>query len=416
MRTLAPKMRLLIVFARAYPWRSAVMLTCLLLAAVFEGLGLSSLLPVLSIVTGKDAVPGANSSKLESMITTALAGVGLEPTLGILLSVLVGAMVVKSGLMIIAQREVGYTVAHVATDLRLEFLRALLASRWEYYIRKPVGSVANAFATEAFRASQAYLYGITIASLFVQVVVYAALAIAASWQATLGAAAVGSVALLALSRLVGMTRRAGTRQTRLMKSLIGRLTDVLWAVKPVKAMARERLIAPLLEHETQRLNKALRKEVLSKEALRALQEPLLVGAISLGLFVALSWFAIEVDKVILLALLFGRLLGHLNRMQKLYQRMAACDSAFWSLRSAIDESEDQRERSGGALVPDLRHAVTLREVDFAYDDHQVLHDVSLDIPAGKVTVIVGPSGAGKTSVVGPGLRFGAAASRQDMRR
>ena len=47
-------------------------------------------------------------------------------------------------------------------------------------------------------------------------------------------------------RLVRMARRAGTRQTRLLKSTLGRLTDSLQAVKPLKAMARETLFGPML--------------------------------------------------------------------------------------------------------------------------------------------------------------------------
>ena len=40
-------MRLFLYFARAYPLATALMLGCLLLAAVAEGVGLSTLLPVL---------------------------------------------------------------------------------------------------------------------------------------------------------------------------------------------------------------------------------------------------------------------------------------------------------------------------------------------------------------------------------
>ena len=184
-------MRLLVVFARAYPRRSLIMLGCLLLAAVADGLGMSTLLPLLGMMTdsrsGTDAEQVATSA-LEQYVGSFLGLFGLSPTLGILLSTIVFAMVLKALLVLLAQRQIGYTVAHVATDLRLELIRALLASRWQYYVRKPIGLLSNAFATEAFRASQAYLYGTTIISLAIQAVVYAMIAVSASWQATVGAA------------------------------------------------------------------------------------------------------------------------------------------------------------------------------------------------------------------------------------
>jgi ATP-binding cassette subfamily C protein len=393
----ADTMKLLLVFSRAYPGRTLLMLACLLLAAVAEGLGLSTVLPLLGIVA--DRSPSDSHNQISRTVTDVLARIGLEPTLGTLLALIVAAMFVKSALVLVAQRQIGYTVAHVATDLRLELLRTLLGSRWSYYVRKPVGVLANAFATEASRASQAYLYGATNVALAIQATVYFCVALSTSWQATLGAAGLGVFTILLLNRLVRMTRRAGARQTRLLKDLLGRLTDILYAVKPLKAMARETLVGPLLEHKTQRLNRALQREVLSKEALNALHEPFLVATIGAGLYVAVARWGLPIDRVMLLALLFGRLLGHLQRMQKNQQRMVACDSAFWSIRQTIDEAAAESEPVQGDQPTTLTRAIALRDVTLRYGDNTVLDGASLEIPKGRVTVIVGPSGAGKTSIV-----------------
>jgi ATP-binding cassette, subfamily C, bacterial len=390
-------MRLLIMLARAYPGRTALTLVSLVLAAFAEGLGLSSIMPLLSLVAGNSNAAMDNS--ISRAITSALARVGLAPTLEVLLGLIVGTMFVKAGLVLLANREVGYTVARVATDLRLELVRTLLNSRWSYYVSKRVGILSNSFATEAYRASQAYLYGATNVALAIQATVYFYVAAATSWQATLGAAALGFVTIALLNYLIRTTRRAGAKQTSLLKDLLGRLTDILYAVKPLKAMARESLVGPLLEKKTQRLNRALQREVLSKEALDALHEPLLVATVCAGLYVALSKWGLPIDRVILLAILFGRLLGHLQRIQKNHQRMAACDSAFWSIRETIDEAAAARETTEGTETPSLTRAIELRDVTLAYGSKVVLDHTSLVIPKGQVTVIVGPSGAGKTSIV-----------------
>jgi ATP-binding cassette subfamily C protein len=351
--------------------------------------------------TGPDpgsAVERGNSG-LEQVVGNVLAGFGLQPSIGRLLVIIVGGMALKAGLVFLAQKQVGYTVAQVATDLRLALIRALLAARWEYYVRQPVGGLANAFATEASRAAQAYLEGASIVALMIQAVLYTFLAVVVSWQATLGATVVGVLIVYALNRLVRMTRRAGARQTALLKALLGRLTDALYAVKPLKAMARETLIGPLLERETQHLNRALQREVLSKETLRALQEPMLVGSLAGGLYVALTYWALPLKTLILLALLFGRALSSLNKVQREYQAMVSRESAFWSLRGTIDRSQAEREIVQGKERPMLRDELALKQVSFSYGDSPVLHEVSLGIPAGQLTAIVGPSGAGKTSIV-----------------
>lgn len=398
-------MHLLIYFSRAYPRRTLVMLVCLLLSTLAEGLGLSSLLPLLNLAAqanGEARLLGGGKSvpsSFEQAISTVLAWFGLVPSVGLLLIVIVCGMTVKSALSLLAQKQVGYTVAQVATDLRLKLLRSLLAARWEYYVRQPVGMLANSFATEAARTAMAYQYGTAIVSLTIQAVLYLSLAAAVSLPVMLSASATGCAIGFGLKHLVRKTRRAGMRQTSLLKALLGQLTDVLFSVKPLKAMAREALVGPLLEEETRRLNRALRREVLSREILKSLQEPLVIAALAGGAYVALRWGHLPLDTLLLLAILFARTVTCLNKIQKEYQSMVACEAAFWSLRSMIERATEQREPPSGGVTPTLSKAVTFRHVSFAYTEHPILQDVSLEIPAGQLTTIIGPSGAGKTSIL-----------------
>lgn len=395
-------MRLILTFARMYPKQSLITLGCLLLAAVAEGLGLSTLLPLLGLATSQPgSAEGAftkGSSPLSRMIGNALSGLGLELTIGTLLIVIVAAMFLKAGLMLLAQKRVGYTVAKVATDLRLALLRAVLSARWSYYLRQPVGGFSNAFATEANRASQAYLHGATIMALVLETLLYLTIAATVSWQVTLSAALVGLLIVGGLGGFVRMTRRAGKRQTSLLKALLARLTDVLFAVKPLKAMARADLIGHLLEKETRQLNRALQRDVVSKEAVKALQEPLVVSALAGGLYIALTFWALPLNSLIMMALLFGRTLSSINKVQKQYQQMVAGDSAFWSLRETIARAEAEREDLPPGTSPSLCREISLQDVTLSYGNHVVLRSASLQIPVGQITAIIGPSGAGKTSI------------------
>ena len=396
-------MHLLIVFARMYPWRSLLMLGCLLLAAVAEGIGLSTLLPLLSLATEADAglppASGHKQSQLEQVIRTVIAAVDLHPTIGMLLALIVVSMTLKATLVLLAQKQVGYTVARVATDLRLALIRAILVARWEFFVRQPAGSFANAFTTETSRAAHAYQSSATIVAALIETFLYTGIALAVSWQATLVAITVGMLIVVSLHRFVRMTRRAGKRQTLSLKALLGRLADMLYAVKALKAMARETQVALLLEKETRRLNRALRREVFSKEVLKALQEPIIVAVLAGGMYVALTYWAVPLKTLILMALLFGRALASFSKVQKQYQQMVTGESAFWSLQDTIERSQAARELSLGTAQPMVRRDITLREVNFSYNDHRVLRQVSLAIPVGQVTAIVGPSGAGKTSIV-----------------
>jgi ATP-binding cassette, subfamily C, bacterial len=394
-------MRLLLVFARAYPRRTLLTMLCLVLAALADGLGVSSILPLMRLAVPGAAAPVMGSrgnTALEERVLALFHAIGLEPTMRALFALTLTGMLLKALLLLVANRQVGYTVAHTATTLRLDLIRALLTTRWEYYVHQPISHVANAFAREAQLAAEAYLRATTILAFVVQAVVYTVVACLVSWQAAAVALAGGAAIVMVLSRLVRLARRAGARQTKLMRTLLARLTDTLHSVKALKAMAREPLIAPVLEGETQRLNRALQREVISTAAMDSLQEPLIFLFLATSLYVAVALLAMPLAGVVMLVFLCARLLGAVSRVQKDFQYMAVRSSAFWALRDLTRRAQAAVEVLPGGRSPSLQREIRLASVGFAYEQDLILRDASLVIPAGTLTVITGPSGGGKTTV------------------
>ena len=103
--------------------------------------------------------------------------------------------------------------------------------------------------------------------------------------------------------------------------------------------------------------------------------------------------------VMILILLLGRILGKLGKVQKQYQQMSFLESGYWSMIETLETAQKMSEPKLGERKPELRQAIRLERVSFAYSKNNVLNDVSLVFPAGKITAIVGASGAGKTTIV-----------------
>ena len=391
-------MRFLLTLSRRYPLHSSVMVLALLLAGILEGIGISMLLPILSIAAGKQSGSHAGSA-IERMVSEGVSALGITPTVGNLLIVLVVAITLKSIMVLLAKKQVGYTVARVATDIRLEMLQTLLDSRWQFFLKQPIGRLANAMATEASRASKAYMHGIIMAAEFVQAAVYGIIALLVSWQVTIIALAAGLIILYGLKHFVHKARRAGLRQTELLKSLLALLTDTLQSIKPLKAMGRENQSDFLLEKKTKRLNRALQKQVLNKEILKAFQEQMVTLVLVAGLFFMMVYWKMELPSIIVLILLASKLLKQLNKVQTRYQEMAIFESAYWSLKDSINTMKKEREILTGSRKPTFKDSIRLDHVSFAYDDHYVLQDASLVFPVGCITAILGPSGSGKTTIV-----------------
>ena len=320
-------MRLLLTLARRYPFHSSVMILALILSGVLEGIGLSMLLPILSIAAGKQS-DGDDDSAIERLVSDGFAALGITPTVGTLLLVLLVAITLKSMMMLLAKKQVGYTVARVATDLRLEMLKTLLGSRWQFFLKQPIGRLANSMATESTRASKAYMHGVIMTAEFVQAGVYGTIALLVSWKVAMIALVAGLIILSGLKHFVQKARRAGLRQTKVLKSLLALLTDTLQSIKPLKAMGRESRSDFLLGKKTNRLNRALQKQVLNKEILKAFQEQMVTIVLAAGLFCMLVYWKMELPSVIVLILLASKFLKQLNKVQTQYQEMVILESAY----------------------------------------------------------------------------------------
>jgi ATP-binding cassette subfamily C protein len=370
------------------------MLLSLVVAGVVESVSLTTMLPLVSVMLGDNA-----HSTFGTHVVDALHMLGLEPSIVVLLTIIVVGMAASSLLILVANRQVGYTVAHVATDLRVDLINATLGSRWEYYLKQPGGALANAVATEAYRASTAYEHAANMVALSIQAVAYAVIALIVSWQAALVCLFVGLGILLGLRGLVKTSRRAGKSQTSLMRDLLVSLSDTLGSVKPLKAMAREDIADSLLRHQATELNAAMEKEVTSRETLRALQEPLLAILAAAGLYTGLVVWELPLSSVMVLIFMVVRVLGLMHKAQQRYHRMAAQESAFWALREAVSTASREAEPLGGNVQPTLTRGVEFKNLSFTYEGRTILKDASFSFPVGTMTTLVGPSGAGKTTML-----------------
>jgi ATP-binding cassette subfamily C protein len=398
-------MRLMLTFFRAYPWQTVVMLVALLMAGIAEGVGLSALLPLLNIAIKNDARRGGNEqieppqNEFERVVVEILNDLGIHPGIGVLLLIIVLGVTLKNLLLLVAQKQVGYTAAQVATDLRLEILRAVLRSKWEYFLHQPIGRLTNSLATEAQRSSDSFVNGAMVITLVLQAIIYGAVAIALSWKATLISLTAGMLIIGISHFLVRMARKAGKKQTNLLISLLAKVTDTLQSVKPLKAMAREHLADSVLAMKTSKLNKALRRQVFSTAVLKAAQEEMFAIVIALGMFVALVKLEMPLATVMVLVVVLGKMLSQLGKVQKQYQKVVVGESAFWSLKQGIQDAQRAEESLSTGTSPTLQRSVHLDAVSFGYDQRLVLADVNLEIPAGRLTTLIGPSGSGKTTIV-----------------
>ena len=92
-------------------------------------------------------------------------------------------------------------------------------------------------------------------------------------------------------------------------------------------------------------------------------------------------------------------------LSQFYNVFQAAGAALEKLAGVIEESPTVPESASPARLADVKGAVSLEGVTFAYRERAVLHDVNLAIPAGQIVALVGETGAGKTTIARLIARF-----------
>jgi ATP-binding cassette subfamily B protein len=229
------------------------------------------------------------------------------------------------------------------------------------------------------------------------------------WQLALVALGVVPV-LFALTRAYGRRLHGQAKEAKqLESSALSVVHEVLGAVRVVKAFGQE-------EREHQRF-----VTWSHKGASAQLRIALMTGLLSLlvGLTLAGGTAAtlyLGVRHVQSGELTLGELLVVMAYLAQLYGPLEALSKKFADLQGSLvcagraftllDTAPDVVERPNAKPIGRAAGAVTLQGVSFAYGDGpRILHDVSLDVPAGSRVGIEGKTGAGKTTLLSLLTRF-----------
>ena len=108
-------------------------------------------------------------------------------------------------------------------------------------------------------------------------------------------------------------------------------------------------------------------------------------------------------------ILLFKLYDPVRKFAYFYNSFQQAMGASASIFTFFDTEDDVKERTHPAVLKDFKTAIRFCDVGFSYSteegEHQILHNIDLDIQAGEVLALVGPSGAGKSTLVNLIPRF-----------
>ncbi len=393
---LAPMLHILRTFFTAEGARPGVVLICLLIAGLAEIVSISSLFPALLQISGESSeLPPA----FQTVLDTLLFPLGPSPSFLSLTVVVMLAMVLRAVMQGTANAYTGFSAARVVKRMRLAVLERLMNARWSAYSSLPSGRLANTLSVDVSRAGQAYMQSTRFVTALAQTLVYAVLALMTSPVLALAALAGTLILVITLGKLITISRRAGAKQTLATRELVVNVSDALSNIKPIRTMNRSRQFLDSFAASIGRIEHSYRLMVVAQQVLSRGSEVLLALLAGAAIYAAHQVLGMSLAALAVSSFIFFQAFGVVQRLQTIVQRASEMEAALTSVKKLTADLGDDGERTGGKPAPGLKTGCRFENVSFSHGDTPIISDVTIDIPAGQITVLQGPSGAGKTTLV-----------------
>lgn len=377
-------------------WRQQLLiLFALLVSGVVEVVGIATLWPIVGLLGGEAHM---KSHVIDDYIRWALIQFNLPLTIEILLLIIVGSATLSFIFGTVGSVFVGRSVANFGINVRLKVIDALVHAKWSYFVTQPVARYTAAVNSDADRAALAFKASALCTSGLIQTLVLMCMALFVSWPFFLGAIAVVAALWLGVGRYIRIAKKAGRGKSRHNLALLHSVTDALTNVKALKAMNRHSFIGRTFAVHVDRLRRATRAETYSTSAMRAVQEPLFAILILGGLYIGHSMLDMDLRVMLGSTLLLKRIADSIGTVRSSYQRIILERPSFWQLQKLLQEIEDNRESLLPGKLPELPATIEFKHVSFTYPGKRVIEEANAVLAAGKLTTIIGPSGAGKTTI------------------
>ena len=298
----------------------------------------------------------------------------------------------------------------VQYELRQRLFTHLQTLSLGYYDRTPVGWIMSRLTSDTERIAELVTWGLLDTTwAFTNLLAAAAFMLYINWQLALVVLALMPVlivvALWFRQKIVLQFRIA----RRINSILTGALNENISGVRVVKALTRERANLSEFRGRTEEMYRAsYRAAWLSALFLPLVQ---IISALALVLIVlrggqlamegALTIGGIQAFISYLIIMLWP--IQDLARVYAgLQQAVASAERTF----SLIDTQPELTDRAGAFDPGSLAGDIEFDHVDFRYEaEKTVLKDFTLTVHQGETIAIVGPTGAGKTSIVNLVCRF-----------
>ena len=316
----------------------------------------------------------------------------------------------SAGSTIIANFLLTNAIQNTMKDIRSKVQRKISKLPVKYFDGNSYGDVLSRITNDVDTISNALQQSfLQIVNAFLAISLALIMMYSINIKLALLATLIIPISLLITKFIVGKSQNLFVRQQEALGKLNGRVQEIYTGFNVIKLYGKqEDAIKDLME-----ANEELRETGFKAQFISGIMSPLVslvtyLGIATVGVTGAIISIAGGITDGNLQA--FIRYIWQINQpLSQVTQLSSAIQSAFAAAHRVfefLEEEEEVRDIENSIKVENPKGNVSFEHVKFGYsEDKMLIKDLSVEVKSGQMVAIVGPTGAGKTTLINLLMRF-----------
>ncbi len=394
-----------------YKTRAVWALVSIVLVAGFSVVSITVLLPVIQLIFGMEPQVPENLEPYLSWLYNWVDASDPMVSL-VVVSVVFTTVTAVTGVFRYIQMYLMYWIGYrIALDLQHELFETMTRYHVGFFARSKVGELISYYTVDMRVVSIALfnMMGKIILDPFI-ILFSLIFLLFLSWRLTLLYAVTLPLLVWCIQYLARKNRRAGREAQDFTAGLNALVQEHFSNIRLVQGFEMYEHQSKRFHHEAMRVFRASMRMVKAISVSSPVNEMFGVAAtccvMILGGYFVLVQGELESENFILYVITLARLFQPIKRIERSIQDVQIGLAASERIFGALDQNAVLPAAETPVNLRSFEREIAFDHVQFAYDENEpVLHDFNLHVNKGEVVAFVGPSGAGKTTVVNLLPRF-----------